>query len=128
MKTIFAMLALCLSFNLFMIPNLAHASDAKNWADLQAGDSLTLKSDLRVTDQLTLKAGSTFSLDSLDSLDPVPVMTYSLSLTPCTPDVDVGPIEMTMIQNNSYGFEYGNSCKVTLYVEFKDLEIASLFE
>jgi hypothetical protein len=119
MKTIFAIFGLGLS--------LAAHAEVTTWANFETGNDLLLKSDLVVNESLTIKAGTEFFIDEASTLDPVPVMTFSGHFVPCAADIDVGTIEMTMIDHNNYGIEYAQSCKATLYVEFRDLSKESLF-
>jgi hypothetical protein len=121
MKAFLMVLTLGLSLNAYA------ASDLAQWADFEPGDALTLKNDLVVSDTFTLKAGTQVVVHETTTLDPVPVMLFSVRLTPCEAAMDVGPIELTMLPGNINGFEYARNCTASFYVEFSDLYTDSYF-
>lgn len=97
------------------------------WADLNIGETLVLKENLKLDSSLLLKAGSQFQIRNLTNLGPVGVVQYELDLTPCPPALDQSSLPMVIL-DKLYGFEMQNHGATQFYVEIKDLGRPSFFE
>lgn len=97
------------------------------WSDFEAKDALTLEKELVINSALHFKKGSSFIVHSTETLDPVPVMVFTLQFTGCTSDFPQEPLELILL-DEIYGFEWKKNCRANLYVEFKDLGKKSYFQ
>jgi hypothetical protein len=121
-------LALSILLSLFLKP-IAHAAPTPplKWMDIEPATILKLKGDLKINETLTLAKGSTLAVNEVSPLDSIRVQQINLVLFPCRAPLDETRVEMTIL-DDTYGFEMQKSCKVSLYLEFKDFNRDSYFE
>ena len=121
---------LILLFSIFEF-QIAFASQAApqntlSWADLDVNEKVELQQTLVVNSELSLAAGSRYGVIETLTLDPVPVMVFTLHALSCNAGTDPKPVDMTILAD-TYGFEWKKTCTANFYVEFKDLGQASYF-
>lgn len=97
------------------------------WATLERADQLVLKKPMKLAHNLTIKAGTTFTIQELTPLHEIQVESFDVTFAPCSPLMDQREAPMVIL-DGKFGAELNAHCTMTFYVEFKDLYQESFFE
>lgn len=124
MKTL---IGFCLLFSTTISTAHAEETPSVKWMDIEVSNILKLKTDLKINDAFTLKQGSTFAVNDINPIEEIRVEQINLVLFPCSSPLDETKVDMTIL-NDTYGFEMAKSCRISLYLEYKDFNRDSWFE
>lgn len=129
MKTVIGMLA-------FLVAQSASAVVIRPlyWNELELGQALTLRQEIKLSDKVSFPAGTNLVLTAREPVSgPGISLTYfSLTETPCAkPEWQEG-MELVLPEgeldsSRSVGIELGKGCQWGIYVETKDLDASAIF-
>ncbi|NDF15077.1 hypothetical protein EB061_07110 [bacterium] len=100
---------------------------ATPWSELEAGTIVKLRQPLLLEEGYRLKKGGALALHQIRFLEPIQVEALSMRYFPC-PRSFADKKAALQILEEKYGFEMDLNCEITVFVEFKDFYLDSLFE
>ncbi len=104
-----------------------YQSPSSPWNDLDSGSVVRLKSELEVTEDFLLPAGTRFVVENHQILSPPSIAILNLHIESCGREIASREVPLVIL-DEIIGFEMSRNCRIALYLELSDYYQESLFE
>jgi hypothetical protein len=102
-------------------------AQGSTWSEIEKNSVIRLKENLDLTSTLSLPKGSQFAVNDVEFFGPPYLEAISLRLFPCPEPLANQRLDLTILED-SYGFELGWNCKISMFLEVRDFYRESYFE